>query len=174
MGGVMTRVPATHRQWILINSVLITAFINIVLNAGLAAAGARGHHIAWWTSNPFTTNLLYNTLGTLFFLPLLTVVGATPAVLKERASGALAPIEAPFTSRLWSWVCVPSVWKRGARFGLATLALLGPLDILAVVLLGRHGAEASHFVMFQVLFAVTLGVVVTPLVALAAMSVDSK
>lgn len=166
----MERVPATHRQWILINSVLITAFVNIVLNAGIAAASARGHHIAWWTSNPFKTNLLYNTLGTLFILPLLTTVAVMPAISKELNAGTLAPIDAPFAARLWSWICVPSPWRRGLRFGLVTLLAIAPFDVPAVVLLGRHGANASHFVMLQVAFAVVLGAIVTPLIALAAMS----
>lgn len=167
--GVFERLPSAHRQWIFINSVLITAFINIVINAALAALSARGHHVAWWTTNPFTTNLLYNTLGTLFFLPLLTTVGVTSAVSKERLAGTLSAIDAPFAARLWSWICVPSVWKRGVRFGVVTLAALAPLDVVAVVLLGRDGASASHFVMLQVLVAVLLGAVVTPLTALAAM-----
>jgi hypothetical protein len=152
---------------------LITAFINMVLNAGLAAASARGHHIAWWTSNPFKTNLLYNTLGTLFVLPLLTTVGVTSAVVKEREAGVLQPIEPPFTARLWSWICVPSVWLRGARLGIVTLVALAPFDVAAVLLAGRDGASASHFVMVQVLLTVLLGAVIAPLCALAAMSSDS-
>ena len=136
---------------------------------GLAAAGARGHHIAWWTSNPFKTNLLYNTLGTLFFLPLLTTVGVQPGVAKELQSGALAPIQSPFAARLWSWICVPSTWRRGLRFGVVTFAALAPFDIAVVVLFGRDGLAASHFVMLQVAFAVILGAIVTPLIALAAM-----
>jgi hypothetical protein len=170
VGGVIERVPSTHRQWILINSVLITAFINVLINAGLAAASARGHHVAWWTRNPFKTNLLYNSLGTLFFLPLLTTVGVNAAIAKERLAGTLPPIQAPFAARLWSWICVPAPWARGARFGVVTLIALAPVDIVAVVLLGRNGANASHFVMLQVLFAVVLGALVAPLVALAAMS----
>jgi hypothetical protein len=167
--GVITRVPVTHRQWILLNSVLITAFINIAINAVLAAASARGHHVAWWTRNPFKTNLLYNTLGTLFFLPLLTTVGVSSAVAKERRAGTLAPIEAPFATRLWSWICVPSPWRRGVRFGAVTLAALAPLDVAAVMLFGREGAGPLHFVIAQVLLAVLLGAIVTPLIALAAM-----
>jgi hypothetical protein len=46
----------------------------------------------------------------------------------------------------------------------------GPFDIAAVVLFGRNGANASHFVMLQVLLAVALGALIAPLVALAAMS----
>jgi hypothetical protein len=168
-GGVIARIPTTHRQWIFLNSVLITAFINIVINTGLAALSARGHHVAWWTRNPFKTNLLYNTLGTLFFLPLLTTIGVTSAVAKERKAGTLAAIEAPFGARLWCWICAPSAWRRGLRFGLVTLVAIAPLDIAAVLLLGRDGASALHFVMVQVLFAVLLGAVVTPLIALAAM-----
>ncbi|HVS68967.1 MAG TPA: hypothetical protein VHE56_10475 [Mycobacteriales bacterium] len=169
LSGVVDRVPATHRQWIFINSVLITAFINIFINACLAAAGARGHHVALWTSNPFKTNLLYNSLGTLFFLPLLTAVGVNSAVSKERLAGTLTPIAAPFSTRLWSWICVSSPWRRGARFGVVTLAALAPLDIAVVVLVGRDGAGPLHFVMAQVLLAVLLGAIVTPLTALAAM-----
>ncbi len=167
--GIIARVPSLHRRWIFLNSVLITAFINIAINTTLAAASARGHHVAWWTSNPFKTNLLYNTLGTLFFLPLLTTVGVNYSVTKERLAGTLTPIQAPFATRLWSWICVPSVWLRGLRFGVVTLAVLAPLDVPAVVLLGRDGASALHFVMLQVLVAVLLGAVVTPLTALAAM-----
>ncbi|HVT64876.1 MAG TPA: hypothetical protein VHD81_06970 [Mycobacteriales bacterium] len=167
--GVLGRVPATHRQWIFINSVLFTAFINIVINTVLAAAGARGHHVAWWTSNPFKTNLLYNSLGTLFFLPLLTMVGVSSAVAKERVAGTLTAIEPPFASRLWSWICVPSVWVRGARLGVVTLAALAPVDIALVLLVGRDGASAPHFVMVQVLLCVVLGSVIAPLSALAAM-----
>ncbi|HVV75679.1 MAG TPA: hypothetical protein VHC43_06545 [Mycobacteriales bacterium] len=169
-GRVIARVPAPHRQWILLNSVLITAFINIVLSGCLAAAGARGHHVAWWTSNPFKTNLLYNTLGTLFFLPLLTTLGVNSAVAKERLSGTLCAIDPPFSMSLWSWICVPSAWKRGARFGLVTFAALAPFDIAVVLLVGRHGTGPLHFVIVQVLCAVVLGAIVTPLVALAAMS----
>jgi hypothetical protein len=149
--------------------VLSTAFINIVINAGLAAASARGHHIAWWTSNPFKTNLLYNTLGTLFFLPLLTTVGVTSAVMKEREAGVLGSIDPPFTARLWSWICVPSPWRRGARLGVVTFVALAPFDTAVVLLAGRDGATAGHFVMVQVLLAVLLGAVIAPLTALAAM-----
>jgi hypothetical protein len=169
VAGVFDRVPATHRQWIFINSVLITAFINIVLNTGLAAAGARGHHVAWWTSNPVKTNLLYNSLGTLFVLPLLTMVGVSSAVAKERLAGTLTAIDPPFGSRLWSWICVRSVWGRGARLGVVTLAALAPLDVAIVLLVGRDGASAPHFVMVQVLLCVVLGAVIAPLSALAAM-----
>jgi hypothetical protein len=169
MAGVLDRVPAANRQWIFINSVLITAFINIVINTALAAAGARGHHVEWWTSNPFKTNLLYNTLGTLFILPLLTVVGVTAAVARERALGAFESIRAPFAGRWWSWLCAPSGWRRGARFGAITFVVLAPVDVAAVLLLGRDGASASHFVMVQVLLTVLLGAVIAPLAALAAM-----
>ncbi|HWA64992.1 MAG TPA: hypothetical protein VG899_01310, partial [Mycobacteriales bacterium] len=112
---------------------------------------------------------LYNSLGTLFFLPLLTAVGVTPAVRKEIDAGSLPAIQPLFGSRLWRWMCAPTPWLRGARFGVVTLAVLGPLDVLGVVLLARNGAAAPHFVMFQVLFAVLLGAVVAPLCALAAM-----
>lgn len=173
MGGAIERVPATHRQWLLVNSVLITAFVNIATNTALAALGARGHHVAWWTRNPFTTNLLYNTLGTLFFLPLLTVMAVTPGVAKELTAGVLTRIQPPFGSRLWAWACAPSSLVRGVRFGLVTLAILGPFDVVGVVMLGRHGAAASHFVMFQVLFAVLLGAIVAPLAALAEMCSSS-
>jgi hypothetical protein len=174
MAGVLGRVPAANRQWIFINSVLITAFINIVINTGLAAAGARGEHVAWWTSNPFKTNLLYNTLGTLFILPLMTVVGVTAAVARERKAGTIGPISAPFATRLWSWMCAPTPWRRGVRFGAVTLAALAPLDVVAVLLLGRDGASASHFVMVQVLLTVLLGAVIAPLAALAAMCEPSE
>ena len=167
---VIDRVPVAHRQWIFINSVLITAFANIVINVGAAAAGARGHHVAWWTSNPFKTNLLYNTLGTLFLLPLFTTLVVTATVRREVASGSLTSIRAPFAARLWTWLCAPSAKRRGLRFAVATFVVLAPFNVLAVVLFGRGGVDAGHFVGIQVLYAVFLGALVTPLIALAAMS----
>jgi hypothetical protein len=168
--AVAGRVPATHRRWILINSVLITGGINIVINAATALAGARGHHVVWWSINPIRTSLLYNTLGTLFMLPLLTTLGVTAAITKEQRAGTLAPIHPPFGARLWSWICVPSALRRGIRFGVVTFVALAPFDVAAVVLFGRHGADQWHFLLVQVILAVPLGIILTPLIALAAMS----
>ncbi|HWC33458.1 MAG TPA: hypothetical protein VG650_01405 [Mycobacteriales bacterium] len=169
-GAVIARVPEAHRRWILINSVLITAFANIAINVVAALIGARGHHVVWWSSNPFKTSLLYNTLGTLFLLPLLTTLAVTRAVRREVADGVLESIGTPFASRLWTWVCVPTPGRRGLRFAVATFAALAPFDVLAVVLFGRSGVDPFHFVAIQVLYAVLLGAVLTPLIALAAMS----
>ena len=168
--GGISSVPAEHRRWIFINSVLGIAFVNIVINTVLAAASARGHHVDWWDRNPFKTNLLYNSLGTLFFLPLFTVVGVGSAVTKERLAGTLTGIDSPFGNRLWSWICAVASWRRGARLGIVTLLALAPIDVAVVLLAGRDGASASHFVMVQVLLCVVLGSVIAPLSALAAMS----
>jgi hypothetical protein len=172
VGGVAVaeRVPATHRRWILINSILITAFINVVINLVASLAGARGHHVVWWSINPFKTSLLYNTLGTLFLLPVLTALGVNAAIAKEQRSGTLEPIQPPFSARLWSWICVPSSLRRGLRFSVVIFAVLAPIDIVLVVVFGRHGLDQLHFSVLQIAIAVILGMIVTPFIALAAMS----
>jgi hypothetical protein len=171
-GEAIARVPATHRRWILINALLITAVINAAVNTGIAFAQAHGDHVLAWSINPLKTTLLGNTAGTLFMLPLITTLLVSAGIRAEQQRGVLTPIAWPFTTGPLSWIGVSGALRRGWRLGVLTLLVLVPIDVLLVALLGRDGTTPGHFVLVQVIFCVILGALLTPLIALAAMCDD--
>jgi hypothetical protein len=168
-GEATARVPATHRRWILVNALLITAVINAAVNTGIAFAQSHGDHVVAWSINPLKTTLLGNTAGTLFMLPLITTLLVSAGIRAEQQRGSLAPISWPFTAWPLHWIGVAGAKRRAWRLGVLTFLALIPVDVLLVVLLGRGGTTAGRFVVVQVVFCVILGAVLTPLIALAAM-----
>ncbi|MGN6472541.1 MAG: hypothetical protein ACTHK4_02690 [Mycobacteriales bacterium] len=168
-GGVIDRVPAAHRRWIILNSLIITAVLNAVISTGVALAQAHGDHVVAWSLSPIKTTLLGNTVGTLFSLPLITTLLVSAAIRREQRLGTLPAITWPFERRVLSWIAVPGALRRGWRLGVVTFLVLAPIDVLLVVLLGRHGTTAIHFAVLQAVVGVVLGAVLTPLIALAAM-----
>lgn len=167
--GVLKDVPAAHRRWIVLNSLIITAIINAVISAGVALAQAHGDHVVAWSLSPIKTTLLGNTVGTLFSLPLITTLLVSAAIRREQRLGSLPAITWPFERRVLAWISVPGAWRRGWRLGVLTFVALAPVDVVLVVLLGRHGTSAVHFAVLQAAVGVALGAVLTPLIALAAM-----
>ena len=82
-----------HRRWLLINAVIITAVINLVLNAAIAWFSVRGaHQVRLWglplVDKPST---VLDTVGTFFFLPLFTCLMVTTAVWAGATSSVSEP-----------------------------------------------------------------------------------
>jgi hypothetical protein len=165
-------IPAPHRRWIIVNAVLITAVLNAAISAGVAAAQAHGEHVVAWSLSPVKTTLLGNTVGTLFSLPLITTLLVSAAIRREQRLGTLPAISWPFASRPLSWIGVPGALRRGWRLGVLTFVALAPIDVVLVLVLGRHGTSPLHFALLQAAIGVALGALLTPLIALAAMCDD--
>ena len=53
-----------------------------------------------------------------------------------------------------------------------TILLAGPPLLIATAIAARHGMSHNEFVAFHVAMTVTLGILVTPVIALAAMTVS--
>ena len=159
---------AQHRRWIVINALLITAVVNLAINGLLAWVSVRTQHgvPVWALPAPGKTNVVIDTVGTFFFLPLFTCLTCTTAVWREMRAGRMPRLEA---------LAVPQRLaggrlRRGAWLGLITVALLSPVAI-AVLAVGQMGTvSTTGFVIYKMTLGVLLGAAVTPVIAVLAMA----
>src|SRR6266852_97693 len=86
--------PATHRRWILLNAIAITAVANLVINAAVAwiSAAGRTHVPLWATPIIGGPSTITDTVGTLVVLPLITNLLVTTAVRRDLRHGRLTPL----------------------------------------------------------------------------------
>jgi hypothetical protein len=161
--------PAANRRWLIVNAVFVTAAINLALNYAIAlvAVGDRDS-VPMWGAPLVEPSVFWDLIGTLFLLPLFTSALVTASVRRDIRRGTmdrLAPL--PRVHRL---LASPSRWRRGAAFGGLTVLALAP-GLLAI-LFGLDWPELSksQFIAWHTGFAIVLGVVVTPPLALFAMA----
>jgi hypothetical protein len=170
VSDLAVRLPATHRRWLLINAVGIATLLNLLINWVLAWNQTRdGQHVKLWSISVAHPSVGTDTLGTLLILPLITTFAASAAVHRELRRGALPRVPTDAV-RTWSWFAVRSTRRRAGRFALATFAILAVPAVDLLEIGARHGMSAHNFATFHVIFAVALGMVVTPLVMLMAMT----
>jgi hypothetical protein len=164
------QLPAEHRRWIVLNAVLAPAAINVMLNAGLSWASAMGRDRVplWGAPLAGGPSMIWDTIGTLFLLPLITCLLATAAVRRDQRRGSLERLRArplPLLPRL-----PRRPLARGAVLGTACVAVLGPPAVALLVSTDFRGLTVAHFVLYKVLISVALGMLVTPVIALYAMA----
>jgi hypothetical protein len=171
-------VPPMHRRWIFINSIVISAVWNVVINGFGALLAAHGrHHVPLW-STPVTggPNLILNPIGTLFFLPFATCLGVHFAVRNAYKKGVLTRLETHQRGPAWLSTLPSTRHRRAAKVGLVVVGAGGPLVILITAIGFSGGISISAYVIYCALFGLFLGLTVTPYIALAAMAdyVDTK
>jgi hypothetical protein len=160
-----------HWRWVTLNALIGTAITNLVVNFGIGLFSARGiHHVPTWSISAVHPGVTSDLLGILFTLPLITCVLVSLGIRRELADGKLAQLDAAVFGR-WAMLTIASTGKRALRFGIATIVLAGPPLLIATAIAARHGMSHNEFVTFHVAMTVTLGLLVTPLIALAAMTV---
>ncbi len=160
--------PDVHRRWLGRNAIGGPAIANVTINAGLAWVAAHGRQAipVWATPLVGGPATFTDTVGTLFFLPLITCVTITIGVHRELRQGRLTPL-------------APIDWLRRARipdrlapravaFALATTAVLLPIAAAGTILMGPLSSGA--FIGYKAVLGVTLGAVITPILALCAMT----
>ena len=159
--------PSDHRRWLVINALFITAVINLMMN-GL---------IAWWSARGMTSvpllpthrlvrpSLLMDTVGTLFLLPYITSLLCTTAVWQQRRRVGLA---APAGVEL-TWRRPPTRRRRGLLLGSLCL-VLAPILLAVLAVANPHGLSPTAFVIYKAVLGVALGALVTPLIAIWALS----
>ena len=159
-----------HRRWLLINAIVIAAVVNAALNALIAWGTAAGEdEIPLWAAplaeGPST---ITDTVGTFFILPLITTLVITSVVWHELRERRLAPL-----TRRTAGVLARLPGKRlrrGAYFGAICTVVLGPPAVLVLLLLDFGDISVGDFVLYKAIFGVVLGALVTPPIALAAMT----
>jgi hypothetical protein len=165
-------VPAAHRRWIFINSIVISAVSNVAFNGFGSLLAAHGrHHVPLWSA-PVTggPNLILSPIGTLFFLPFATCIGVHFAVRNAYKKGVLTRRESHQRGPAWLSTLPPGRHRRGTKVGLMAVVAGGPVVILTMAIGFGGGMSISAFVIFSALFGLFLGLTVTPYIALAAMA----
>jgi hypothetical protein len=164
------RLDAQQRRWIIVNALIGSAIVNLVINLAIGWLETRGHpHMPRWTAST-KSSVLGDGLGALFTLPLFTCLLVTAGVHRDLRTGGLAQLDWQPAGRWWPTVIRPTSLSRGFRLGAATfIGLALPIGI-ALALAFPDGLSSQHFIAFHTVFTVALGVVVTPMVALAAMT----
>jgi hypothetical protein len=161
-----------HRRWLLLNALVITAFVNAALN-GLIAWGsaAKEDSIHLWAAplvgGPST---ITDTVGTFFILPLVTTLLITTVIWHELKTGGLAPLR---RSAEGGWLIgrLPKTrLRRGIYFGALCVVLLAPVAVVLLVAIDFGDISVGSFVLYKVIFGVALGAIVTPVIAIAALS----
>ncbi|HVY79166.1 MAG TPA: hypothetical protein VG898_11725 [Solirubrobacterales bacterium] len=163
--------PAENRNWLLTRALLATAAINVVVNAAIAWLGVAGQgEVRMWGVPLVETSIFWNVVGTLFLLPLITCVLTTTAIRRDIRRGALPPLARLRSMPHWLADLPLSRWRRGVVAGALAVAVLAPPLVLALLAVGPGELGEGQFVLCQTVFAVLLGTVVTPPLALCAMT----
>jgi hypothetical protein len=166
-GGAQGLTPA-HRRFLIRDALLIAAFVNAGLSALIAWLLTLGEDEIPLAAVPLVEgpSVIVDSVGTFFVLTFLTTLAITTAVWKENRQGHLSRLErAPgsFAERL------PATrLRRAVRLGLLCMLALGPIAVVALLLLDYGGISISEFVIYKAIFGIALGVLVTPLIAMVA------
>ena len=159
-----------HRRWLLLNTIVIAAVVNAVLNALIAWGSAASEDEIPLLAVPFVEgpSLITDTVGTFFILPFLTTLVITTTVWHELREGRIARLSKRTVGLL---ARLPRTRvRRGAYFGAITALVLSPPAVLILALRDPGDVSVGDFVLFKAIFGVVLGAIVTPLIALAAMT----
>jgi hypothetical protein len=164
--------PIGHRRWILYNAILVTALMNLVLNAGITWLMVQGAHRVplWTTPLPGRPNIITDTVGTFFMLPLITCLLITTSVWHEVRVGRLPPLMGtPRPQSLLARLPTGRL-RRGAYLGGVCALVLSPLSALVLIAVDSGGLSTPGFVLYKAMLGVALGAIVTPVIALCAMA----
>jgi hypothetical protein len=171
---VWGRLPAANRRWIVSRALLVAAAVNAALGVflGRLATGDL-ENIPIWGEALGDTSVYGDALATLFLLPAITCLLVVPAVRRDLRLGALQRTTELGARR--PWLARPrSAPRLGLALGAICLFVLGPLLALAFLLVDPSDPTAHQFVAWHTALAVGLGAIVTPLIALHAMSAPAE
>ncbi len=155
------------RRYLLLEQGVGAAVFNFVLNAAIAWAMFRSVAVVpLWGQQ----SIMGDTIGTCFLLPVITCFIATRLVRGQVRAGKVAALGWTRASHpVLGWL-PQTTGRRGVALGLVSIALLAPLALAALVLLGVAAMPFWHFVVFKAAFAAFAAALVTPLVALWAIA----
>ena len=158
----------THKRFLLVEQGVGSVVVNLAINGLIAFLTFRGAAaVPLWGQQ----SIAGDTVGTTFFLPLITCLIVTPLAGRQVRAGRVAPlVGAPLGLQ---WMPARVFW-RGATLGVITAAAIAPPTIAALVALGVTQQSFWGFVAFKAGFAAALGAVVTPLIALWAIAGNER
>jgi hypothetical protein len=161
-----------QRRFMFWHAIVGAAIVNLILNALIAWLSVRNEDSVprWAVPLLDKPSTITDTVGTFFILPLLTCLIFTAVARRELRHGRVMPLG-------WSWSpksalrrLPRSTFRRGLALGALCTAALGPPAVALIVILGVDDLSVGEFVTFKAVFGVVLGMLVTPIVALWALS----
>ena len=164
-------IPPPNQRWVIINALGITAAINVVVNLALAWLATRSVRVVpLWSTPLLRPSTAVDTLGTTLTLPLITTITCGLAVRREIRLGRVLALPLDCEARKLLSRLPHALVPRALHIASLTLAAIGPIALLALVAAQFGDLSVSSFLVFKVAYAVGLGLVVTPVTALAAMA----
>lgn len=160
-------ITPAHRRYLLVDTGVSPLITNLAINGAIAWLIYRNAtHLPLWGQS----SIAGDTIATSFLLPLITCLIVTPL-----ARGKVRAGEVPQLMRdaSWNWLPHNAIW-RGIVIGILGLLVLTPVTLLGFRLLGINALKPWHFVYFKSTFAAFEGLLVTPLLALWALSDVSR
>lgn len=172
IGETWRGISAEQRRWIVVNSIVATAVVNLMLNALIAWLSVRGDDggLELWSSKFGESSMVADAIGTALILPLITCLITTALVRREIAAGKLAPIDPAAPRPSWLRSAPQPTLRRAIWFGAWTALIVAPVWVLLLIATGFEGLSPGEFALYKALVAVPLGIVVTPPIAYAAMA----
>jgi hypothetical protein len=160
-----------QRRWIVVNAVVVTAGVNLVVNALIARVSLGSTAIVplWAVPLLDKPSTITDTVGTFFILPLVTCVMLTTFMGVERRRGRLSPVRSADTAS-WLGRLPTGRVQRGAVIGAVCTALLSPVAVILLLVADFGDVSTTAFVVYKAALGVVLGAVVTPVIALLAMA----
>ena len=172
VSGVWRQLGPAQRRWIYLNALLATAVINVVVNVGIAWLSAHGEHRVPLWSIPVIDkpSIVTDTLGTLFLLPLITCLLCTTVVRRDVAAGRLPPLARTTAVETLAARVPATRMRRGIMLGALCFFLAAPFAVALIVAVDFADLTIAQFVLYKAVLSVVLGALVTPLIALLAMT----
>jgi hypothetical protein len=160
-----------QRRWIVVNALVVTAVINLVVNAVIARVSVGSAPLVHLWAVPLVDkpSTITDTVGTFFFLPLVTTLSVTRAIRIERHRGRVTAIQ-PGDTGPWLSRLPDTPVRRGLVLGGLCAAILSPIAVLALLVSDVGDVSRTHFVVYKAILGLALGAIVTPFVALRAMA----
>ena len=161
-----------HRSFIFWHAIIGAAIVNAILSALIAWLSVRKEDSVprWAAPLIDKPSTITDTLGTFFILPLLTCLIFTAVARRELRHGRVKPLG-------WSWSprsvlrrLPRGTLRRGVALGALCTVALGPPAVALIVALDVGSLSVGQFVTYKAIFGVILGMLVTPIVALWALS----
>ena len=158
----------SQRNYVLVAFALVPAAVNSVINGLLGWAMFRdADFVPLWGFGP---SVGPDTLGTCFFLPLITCFVVTPLTWRHIRRGAVEPLREFRAVPTWARSALRPVAWRAALLGFASFLVVGTVVVGGLSVLGVSQVALVPFLVFKVAFSVLLGLVVTPLIGLLALA----
>ena len=155
----------------MVNALVGSAITNILINIALAWWSVRHVHAVplWRVPTLNEPSSITDTIGTFFFLPLMTTLVCTTTIrdLLRRDEMPALPFH---LDRLHLHRLPTGRLRRGAVLGAVSVIALFPVALLALWAANFDHVSQAQFIAYKALLAVALGVIVTPLIALCAMA----